>query len=654
MTALAWRLTRLGGRSALLSTGLTALAVVVATLLLQFAVASNFAFAERAERTEWRDPVAAENGSVVFASAVDYYGSKEITRIDLARTGDDAPVPPGLDAFPAPGEVWVSPALAELLEGVPDEDLLDRYEGTVAGTIGEAALVHDDELIAVVGREADAAAMTIERTNMDMVSPRTIDGFDEGKPSVSYSFYQVVAVLAMVLMAVPVAVFGAAAARLTVARRDERLATLRLIGATPGQVVRLTLIETVLAAIAGSIIGTALWMVSTPLFARIPIDGGSWYVADLWGGVPWMAAVAAAVPVMVAVSAVIGLRSVIISPLGVARRVRPKGLRAIRLLVFVAVAVAFLIASQMLGGGNMLAVAIALMLFAATIAALNLLGPWVVQQLGKVLARTARGPARMLAARRLTDDPKAAWRSVSGVVLAGFIAGSVALFPMLQSDTEPAATETVSAIVAGENVEALTAQVSTALDGLAEVELTERTSSLYPEEREWTVTATMPGSEVEHVRSVLTAILAGDPPEREVDKTLMSNRLIGSIRVGVTVVLAVVFATAAVSAGISAIGSVLDRRKTYRLLHLSGTPQRVLDKARRQETILPLVILGGASVLCGMALTSPLIGVVGLDVSGVVILGVTLTVGTAAVIGAGALSRPLLRATMNDVSPRPD
>ncbi len=36
------------------------------------------------------------------------------------------------------------------------------------------------------------------------------------------------------------------------------------------------------------------------------------------------------------------------------------------------------------------------------------------------------------------------------------------------------------------------------------------------------------------------------------------------------------------------------------------------------------------------------------------ILAVTLTVGTAAVIGAGAVSRPLLRSIMNDVSPRPD
>lgn len=653
MIPLAWRLTRLGGRRAALSTGLTAFAVVATTLLLQFAVACNFAFAERAERTEWRDPVAVGYGSAVLASAFDYYGGDEITRIDLARLDESAPVPPGLDAFPDPGEVWVSPALAELLEGVPDEDFVDRYDGTIAGTLGEEALAHEGELLAVVGREADAAAMTTERSMADTVSPRTIDGFDDGDSSSVYGFYQIAAILATILMAVPVAVFGAAAARLTVARRDERLAALRLIGATPGQVVRLTLVETVLAAAAGSAVGTLLWMASTPLFARIPIDGGSWYVADLWGGAVWTPLVAAAVPVMVAVSAVVGLRGVVISPLGVARRVRPKGLRAVRLAAFACLALAFMVASQMVGGSDMLALAIVLALFAATIGALNLVGPWVVQVIGRVLAGAARGPARMLAARRLIDDPKAAWRAVGGVALAGFIAGSIALVPMFQSDTDPAETETLTATVAAEDAEELAERAAAALEGLAEVELVERDLP-FEDGRETVVSATAPGTEVEHVRSVLTATLAGDPPQREVDGTIMSNRLTGSVRVGATVVLAVVFATAALSAGISAVGSVLDRRKTYRLLHLSGTPQRVLDGARRQETLLPLGIIGGAAVLCGMVLTAPLIGAMGLDVSGVVILAATLAVGTAAVVGAGAVSRPLLRSVMADVSPRPD
>ncbi|GAB3657002.1 ABC transporter permease family protein [Glycomyces tarimensis] len=650
MTALAWRLTRLGGRGALLSTGLTVLAVAVATMLLQFAVAGNFAFAERAERTEWRDPDAADGGTAVIATAVDYLGGDGITRVDLAALDPAAPAPPGLDAFPAPGEIWLSPALADLLADVPDDHFLDRYDGTATGRVGEEALAHDQELLAIVGRAPDEPAMTAERVSADGVSPRTIDGFEHGTAGVEYGLYRILMLLATILMAVPVAIFGAAAARLTVARRDERLATMRLVGATPGQVVRLTLIETLIAAVAGAVAGTALWMAATPLIARIPIDGGHWRVGDLWAGAPWMAAVALAVPVLVAVSAVIGLRQVVISPLGVARRVRAKGLRAIRVVVFAGCVIAFLIASQVQFGGEVVVATVLLGLLAAAIGALNLMGPWVVQKIGSLFARTARTPARMLAGRRLADDPKAAWRTVSGVAVAGFIAGSVALFPMVQTDTEPRASETLTVLVPAGEAEALAERADAALGGLAEVSV----PTAAGDEEYTELTATTAGSDVERARTILTAALPGDPPEREVDETIMSNRILGSVRVGVTVVLAVVFATAAVSAGINAIGSVLDRRKTYRLLHLSGTPQEVLDRARRQETVLPLAALGFTSVACGMGMTLPLIGMMGLDVSGLIILAATLAIGTAAVIGAGAASRPLLRSVMSDVSPRPD
>ncbi|GAA1676677.1 hypothetical protein GCM10009830_24220 [Glycomyces endophyticus] len=655
MTELAWRLTRLGGRSALLSTGLTALAVAVATLLLQFAVAGNFAFDARGDRTSWRDaPEADGTGTAILATAVDHLGGDSITRVDLAALDGDAPAPPGMDAFPAPGEVWLSPAAADLLDGVPESEFLARYgDVEVAGELGADALAHPNEMVAVVGRAADDPAMTAERFSADGVSPREIDGFTRGRADAVYGFYMILMVLAAILMAVPAAVFGAAAARLTVSRRDERLATLRLIGATPGQVVRLTLIETVLAAVAGSVAGTVAWMLVTPLVALIPIDGGRWFVADLWAGAPWTAVVALGVPVLVAGSALIGLRSVVISPLGVARRVKPKGLRAIRAAVFVVLSIMFMVATQLVGG-SMVAVAILIVLFAATLAAVNLIGPWTVQRLGRILARTAKGPARLLAARRLAEDPKAAWRTVSGVAIAGFIAGSVALFPMLVTDTSAQSTEQIAAMVPAADAEALAAALSAELGDRAEVEVVDSSGYLTADGDSAVIEATTSGADLESVRTTMTAALPGDPPEREIDSSIMSNRLVGSVRIGVTVVLAVVFATAAVSAAISAIGSVLDRRQTYRLLHLAGTPQRVLDQARRQETVLPLAFLGGASVLTGMLLTAPVIGAMGFDVSGALILGATLAIGTASVIAAGALSRPLLRSVMEDVSPRPD
>jgi cell division protein FtsX len=673
MPDLAWRLTRMGGRRALLSTGLTALAVAVATLLIQFAVAGNAAFAERAERTEWRNPEPADDGTILIASTVDYYKGHAVTRIDLASLDTDtpAPAPPGLDAFPEPGDLWLSPALAALLNDIPHSEFLDRYTGETEGAIGAAALTNPGELLVVVGRDADHPTMTTTRHSVDTVSPRVVDGFASGNAEAAYTLYQVLMVLATILIVVPVGIFGAAAARLTVARRDERLATLRLIGATPGQVVRLTLVETMLAALIGSVAGTAIWLAATPLFARIPIDGGPWYVADLWAAPLWTAGVMAAVPLLVGCSAVIGLRSVVISPLGVARRVSTPGLKAIRAVVFVAMAIAFIITTQLLGAGDAAVIAtIALLLLAGTLAAFNLMGPWVVQILGRLLARTARRTPRMLAARRLVDDPKAAWRTVSGIALAGFVAGFTALLPLIIVHTEPRETETLAVAVPSDDAEAIAAQVHSALDGTGEVAIADTAPMLdlgsavpFDDDEPLFVPAgdddsllliTTPGDSVEATRTILTAVIPGDPPVHAADEWTSSNRYMASIRVGVTVVLAVVFATAAISAAVNGIGSVLDRRRTYRLLHLSGTPMEVLDRARTFETLLPLLILGGASILFGMLLAAPVVGFLGLDISGLIILTVTLVIGTAAVLAAGAVAKPLLRSAMADASPQAD
>jgi hypothetical protein len=260
----------------------------------------------------------------------------------------------------------------------------------------------------------------------------------------------------------------------------------------------------------------------------------------------------------------------------------------------------------------------------------------------------------MLAARRLAEDPKAAWRAVAGVAIAGFVAGSVAMFPMIMADTAAQETETLAAIVPADEADALAAGLGGELGDRAEVAVVESSGYLEVGDGTAVIEATTAGGNVEAVRTVMTAALPGDPPQREVDGSIMSNGIVSSVRTGVTVVLAVVFLTAAVSAAISAIGSVLDRRQTYRLMHLAGTEQRVLDQARRQETVLPLAIIGGASILAGMVLTSPVIGGVGFDASGALILGTTVALGFTAVIAAGALSRPLLRSVMRDVSPRPD
>jgi len=90
--------------------------------------------------------------------SVDFYQGQTIERLDVAALGPGAPVPPGISRLPGPGEYYASPALAHLLRTVPAGQLGDRFPGTLAGAIGDAALTGPDELVIYVGYEPSALA----------------------------------------------------------------------------------------------------------------------------------------------------------------------------------------------------------------------------------------------------------------------------------------------------------------------------------------------------------------------------------------------------------------------------------------------------------------------------------------------------------------
>ncbi|MEU9024159.1 FtsX-like permease family protein, partial [Actinomadura sp. NPDC048394] len=427
---LTWRLLRGGGRRNLLGAALTLAAVAVSTGLLLFAVTANLAFAQRARADAWRHPGNAGADPVMIeALATDHVRGEPITVVDLAALKPGAPAPPGMPRFPDPGETWTSPALARLMKDLPSDQLAARFPAR-AGTLGRDALIHPGELVAVVGRAPGDPAMTAARDRLSGVestaAPTRIARYSTGAAAFA-GVYQALVAIASVLMAVPLLVFGGAAARLTVARRDRRLAALRLVGATPGQVVAITTAEAVITAAAGALAGTVLYAAAIPALTRITIAGGGWYASDLWPGLPVVAAVLAAVPVLVGASAVVGLRRVVVGPLGVARRETPPALRAVRVVLLAAVMVAFAGASGGLTGLGRLGLVIMLVFLLLAFLAINLAGPWVVALIGRITVALARTPARLLAGRRLVDDPRSAWRTVAGVALTGFVAGFLAL-----------------------------------------------------------------------------------------------------------------------------------------------------------------------------------------------------------------------------------
>jgi len=109
------------------------------------------------------------------------------------------------------------------------------------------------------------------------------------------------------------------------------------------------------------------------------------------------------------------------------------------------------------------------------------------------------------------------------------------------------------------------------------------------------------------------------------------------------------FLTAATSAGLTAAATVLDRRRTYRLLRLAGTPLAMLNRARTWETAVPLVVLAGGTTAIGVFAATRLNSSLGTAQStNAGRLAVCVLVGAVAMFAAIGASRPLLRAVTAD------
>ncbi|SFR33093.1 hypothetical protein SAMN04488591_0282 [Microbacterium azadirachtae] len=253
------------------------------------------------------------------------------------------------------------------------------------------------------------------------------------------TIYQVLAAVALVLLVLPLASLGGAAARLSARRRDERLSTLRLLGVSGFGVGVIAVVEATLVAAAGVVAGVVLSIGVAPLVGLIPFRGAPLGAAVMLPPLT-TAAIALGTVLLATVSAVVGLRRVVISPLGVRTRTTPRTPHWVRVVLAVAAIAAGFIAGNVVPGiGGTIAIITGLAaIFAVGLLVLNLIGPWVLTVGARMQRRRAKTPARLLAARIVLDDAKGAWRQVSGVAMSSFMAvfagTGVALMNVLGSE----------------------------------------------------------------------------------------------------------------------------------------------------------------------------------------------------------------------------
>lgn len=239
--------------------------------------------------------------------------------------------------------------------------------------------------------------------------------------------YVTLAVFACVLLIVPFTTLAGSAARLAATRRDERLATLRLVGATVSQVTCLTAFEAVSQAVLGALIGIGGYFAIMPLIMTLTFENRRFTFEQLWVGPVALIGTVAGVALLALVSALLTLRRVAITPLGVTARqssTLPSGWRAVIFVVMLIGGFVVLNSLQLFAqAGRIVVYAIVFGTIGGCFMLLNLIGSWIVTSIAKARVRRPKNAAVMIAMRRILDNPKRAWRNVSGIALAVFIAG---------------------------------------------------------------------------------------------------------------------------------------------------------------------------------------------------------------------------------------
>lgn len=451
MYRLGLRLVLRGNRESLTRLLVTTSAVAIAVTILLGIFSDFHAYQKTSDRPSWE----ATSGTAVGGSASlkpnallwnyseNIYKGRFIEQLDIARLGPNSPVPPGVTSIPDPGQFYVSPALASLLNSVPRDELGNRFPGRQVGIIGEQALSFPSELAIYVGYSPSNLVKlggTIVVTHI-AASPQL-----QGTTNIYREAFGIGA-LAILF---PLLILVNTATRLAAARREERYAAMRLIGATPNQVNVIASVDAVVGSLLGTIFGSLIFLVIRPAIADISVSGVSFFpnyvTPTVWGYVGMLIGV----PIIAAIASLISLRRVQISPLSVIRKTsssKPSILRLVPLLIGI-ILFTFGGLHVTLNGTSKGPLLMLLSGFLLIMIGIVSSGSWLTKQLAGVFGTFAQRPSTLLSARRLSDNPKGAFRAVSGVVLAVFVGSVISLLiPALNQMENPSGQSSLSDVL---------------------------------------------------------------------------------------------------------------------------------------------------------------------------------------------------------------
>ncbi len=333
-------------------------------------------------------------------------GDRRLDRIVLSGTGE---LPPGVGELPQPGEVVLSPALEKLADS--DPLVAQRFPQVRLGTITDSGLIDPGDLVAYVGAQPD-----------ERFFPTSFGTDERLFSSTRPAEVRIAMVLSAVFLALPAGAFLAISSRLSARARNQRLASLRLIGLSRRAVRTVNAVETAIVAAAGAALGCVLWALTQPAIGRQGVGGFRWFAADA----PIRPSVALTIVVVATISAIavatVTANDAVDEPMAASRQGTP----TVRIVWRAAVLVFGLALLVFAAVKNSTDDAFFWALFVGGLASAigtTLSTPVVSRALGTALGSRLPGTTRMLVARRLQHEPSAAGRVLTGVLVATFALG---------------------------------------------------------------------------------------------------------------------------------------------------------------------------------------------------------------------------------------
>ena len=244
------------------------------------------------------------------------------------------------------------------------------------------------------------------------------------------STWVIMALFACAFLVPTIVSLTAQAAVLGASGREKRLATLRLIGLSSGDITRMTMLETAAQATIGIVLGGFFSVLLAPIFSNMKFQdvyiSASELILPWWGYLT----VAVVVFILAITASVVGMQRVRVEPLGVSRKEMPPALKYRSAILFVV----FTVFTLIMVDRTSMSSGIAAMAIVAAVVSINvMLINWVAPFLLQVFYRMVSimpGTSHFVASQRIAADAKTTWRRSASMAFFGVIAGYLVISPV--------------------------------------------------------------------------------------------------------------------------------------------------------------------------------------------------------------------------------